>query len=420
MSYLQGYRVLDLTDFRGLLAGRILADLGAEVVAVEPPDGSVMRGQSPFLGKTAVSRHWSALSHNKKSVTCDIGSASGWALLMRLCEKADILLVSGSKREIDRLGLDDRTLRALNDRLIHVTLSPFGLSGARADYVDSDLVIWAASGTLERNRVADRAPLRIGTDYQGYFHGATDAVVGTLLALVERGRSGRGQRVDISFQESLVAANQGQGLYPLVNDVAAGPTDGVTIFPTIWQTRDGHVQFTLTSGPATGHFSNNFMTWLGECTDLPDRLTFDWRALPQTSGSGLSASGATKERYAEKGLGETERQQLEAIIAGFLRTHATAELLDVARDRRLLLAPILSVAEIMANDHHTARDVWFSSDVGGARGLRLPGRFAQTRPEAFADHGACGPVGSANASVYAEWLGLSAEDLRQLSDRGTI
>lgn len=420
-GYLNGYRVVDLTDFRGLMAGRLLADLGAEVVAVEPPGGGAARTEPPLLGGTGVSRLWAALSHNKKSVTCDIHSADGRALLLRLCAAADFLLVSGTRREVDALGLDADTLRPLNDRLIHVTMTPFGRTGPKAGYADSDLVIWAASGALERNRVDGRVPVRIGTSYQAYFHGASDAVVGALLALAERARSGRGQGVDISFQESLVAANQGQGLYPLVNDVAAGPQDGVTIFPTVWKTSDGYVQFTLTSGPATGHFSNNFMAWVAESGLLPDHLAaVDWRDLPQTSGSGLSASGATKDKYAEKGMGDAERAQIEAIIARFFSTRGTDEILTTARDRRLLLAPILSVADIMDNDHHDARGTWFPTGDADASGPCLPGPFARIRPEAFVNHGGSGAAGAANGDVYGGWLGMTGADVALLQTNGVI
>jgi crotonobetainyl-CoA:carnitine CoA-transferase CaiB-like acyl-CoA transferase len=421
MGYLDGYRVVDLTDFRGMLAGRLLADLGAEVVAVEPRGGSAARTEPPFAGDDGDSLLWTALAFNKKSITCDIHAPEGRQLLLRLCAEADFLLLSGTRREVASLGLDYDELQALNPRLIAATMTPFGTSGPKADFADTDLVMWAASGTLGRNRVAGRVPTRIGSSYHGFFHGASDAVVGCLLALAERRLSGCGQQVDISFQESLMSANQCQGLYPLINDVAAPPGKEVSVFPVIWETRDGFVQFTLTSGPATGHFTNNFMSWVAEHGLLSEDLaSVDWRELPQTSGSGLSASGTTKERYAEKGMGESERARIEAIIKGFFRRFGSAELLQTALERRLLMAPIQSAADIMSNSHHDTRNVWFTLPATAGAARQLPGRFARIRPEAFAEHGPTGPAGFANDDIYKSWLGLGDEDLSSLRKTGVI
>lgn len=421
MAYLDGYRVVDLTDYRGLLAGRLMADLGAEVVAVEPHGGAAARTTPPLTGADGTSLLWDTLSFNKKSVTCDIARSEGRELLLRLCETADFLLLSGTRQEVLALGLDYDDLKVRNPKLIAVTMTPFGMTGPKADFADSDLIMWASSGTLGRNRVAGRVPTRIGSSYQGFFHGASDAVVGCLLALAERRLSGQGQQVDISFQESMMSANQCQGIYPLINDVAAPPGKEVSVFPVIWKTSDGFVQFTLTSGPATGHFTNNFMLWVAEHGILPEALArVDWRELPQTSGSGLSASGTTKDKYAEKGMGERERAEIEEIIQGFFLRFSNEELLQTALERRLLMAPIQSAANIMANSHHAARNIWFETQDKTGRRLRLPGRFARIQPEAFVEAGPAGPAGAANEDVYRNWLGLQPEDLSALRESGVI
>lgn len=416
MGFLDGYRVVDLTDVRGMLAGRVFADLGAEVVAVEPPTGG---GEWPV--SWARPEQWSVLSYNKKSVTCDAGRPEGRHLLDELCRGADFLLLSGAPAELEALDLGYERLAKANPGLIYVTMSPFGLTGPKADYADSDLIVWAASGTLSRNRVGSRVPIRISSPLHGYFHGAVEAVAGALLALAERARSGRGQHVDISFQNSMVFANMLQGLYPLVNDVAAPPDQAVTIFPTVWRTSDGYVQFTLTTGPATGHFSNGFIRWMDEAGMLPEEFAvFDWRDLPQTSGSGLSSSGSTLERFAAAGLDQAKRSRLEEAIRRFFLTLGTRDLLASAHERRLLLSPIFSVADVYANPHHAERGLWFSPEGPASDGPRLVGRFARTVPDGFQDRGGPGEPGSANADIYRRWVGLSDGDIEALRANGVI
>ena len=407
-GYLKGYRVLDLTDFRGMMAGRIMADLGAEVVVIEPPEGAPARRLGSTDGCDSIL--WSVFSHNKKSVSCNVATAEGRRLRDGLAVAADFVLVSGSPTELKALDLDYARLAELNPGLIYVTITPFGLSGEKSHYADSDLIIWAASGTLSRNRVRGRVPVRIGAAYQGYYHGAAEAVVGALLALAERAASGKGQHVDVSFQNSMVFSNQLQGLYSLVGDVAAPHSQSVSIFPAIWKTRDGYLQFSLTSGKATGHFSNGFMAWLAEEGALPaDFPSIDWRVLPQTSGSGLSSSGVTKEKYAEMGVGDEIRAKLETIMEHFFLERDTDELLVAARDRRLLLAPILSVEHIARNEQFRARNVWFGASQSDDPQPALMGAFASVTPPAFVDRGGPGAPGSANSEIFGRWLGRETE-----------
>lgn len=418
MAYLQGCRVVDLTDHRGALAGRLLADLGADVILIEPPGGSRERYASVEAPADASYEEllWTILSYNKRSVACDLDAVEGRAILERLCNAADIVLVTGSPSELRARGLSYGELGRSNAGLIHVTMSPYGLEGVHAEFADSDLTIWAASGALARNRVFGRQPIRIGAANQGYYHGAADAVTGALLALSERARSGLGQQVDISFQQSLVIASLYQGLFPLVNDVSASPQDTVSVFPTIWRTKSGHVQFNLASGPANGHFTNKFIDWVCERGMMPEAFPqIDWREMPQTSGSGLSNSGATKERFGEKGLGDRERQWLVEIIEEFFLECDTEQLLEAALTRRLLLSPILSMAEISDNDHYRARNVFrLTGDPLHPEQLIL-GDFAVTSPNAFVNHGMIGEAGSATTAILNSWLNISEEEAQQFA-----
>ena len=407
MGFLEGYRIVDLSGAQGALAGRMLADLGAEVIVVEPPEGASARrkGRGWETGEGHEAFAWTAFARSKKSIVLDYRTAEGADLLDRLCRKADAVLMAGTPGEWGGYPVDPARLAAEVPTLVVVTITPFGIDGPKAGWQASDLVIWAASGAMTRNRVAGRRPLRIGAANQAWYHAAGEAAVGALLALFERASSGLGQRVDISAQDALVYVNQGQGLYPLVKDKPAKIGSEVTIFPTIWKTQSGFVHFTLTSGPATGHFSNAFMAWMRERGHLPgDFPDFDWRALPQTSGSGLSAAGDPRAEYAAHGLDEACRARLTSIMETFFASLSAADLLAAAHERRLLLSPILSVADILRTEHFHSRGSLPLSDHPAAASQRVPGPFARIEPAAFADPARPPSLGADSDDVTGRWL----------------
>ncbi|OGO50550.1 MAG: hypothetical protein A2148_02600 [Chloroflexi bacterium RBG_16_68_14] len=162
---LSPYRVLDLTNERGLLCGQILADLGADVIAVEPPGGNSARRLGPFADDTPGperSLYWSAYGRNKRSVTLDLSTAPGRDLLLRLAEGAHFLIESEPPGRMAELGLSYQDLAKVNPALVYVSISAFGQDGPKAGYAESDLVVGAASGQLAVIGDEDRAPLRIG------------------------------------------------------------------------------------------------------------------------------------------------------------------------------------------------------------------------------------------------------------------
>src|SRR5579862_5180140 len=224
MAFLSGYRVLDLTDERGLLAGRMLADLGADVVQVEPSAGSSARKRAPqpHSGTTkepteGASYVWDAYAANKRGVAVDFESETGVSFIKRLAEVADVLIESDGPAVQRRRGLDYDDLRASCPGLVYVSITAFGRTGPKAQYHASDLVVWAAGGPLDENRQGDRPPVRPSIP-QAFLHAAGDAAAGAQLALLARARTGRGQLVDVSAQASLGAATLGRILAYAVGD----------------------------------------------------------------------------------------------------------------------------------------------------------------------------------------------------------
>ena len=145
---LSPYRVLDLTNEEGLLCGQILADLGADVIAVEPPGGSSARRLGPFVDGIRDpngSLFWWAYSRNKRSLTVDLETETGRACLRELVRNSDFLIESFPAGHLDALGLGYAALRQLNPRLVMVSITAFGGEGPKAHYVATDLIALAAS-----------------------------------------------------------------------------------------------------------------------------------------------------------------------------------------------------------------------------------------------------------------------------------
>ena len=288
-GWLSAYRVVDLTDERGLLAGQMLAKLGAEVIQVEPPGGSSARRVGPFDAEGR-SLYWSAYAAGKRGVTLDIEAPEGRARLHGLLADADILIDCAEPGRMARLGLDHPSLTDAFPRLVCVSVTPFGSDGPKRDWANSDLTLWAAGGALFPHRDVEGPPLRISVP-QAWLHGAADAAAAALIALCARQITGRGQRVDISVQQSvtpttlsfIAAAAVGHDGYTLIPRSVRPPgqPDGeLPLRGPKWRVADGLVELTLGGGPF-GLRSNALFAWMRAQGALPGRFDgWDWTTIP--------------------------------------------------------------------------------------------------------------------------------------------
>jgi benzylsuccinate CoA-transferase BbsE subunit len=207
-----GLVVVELSDDpAGEQTGKHLAELGADVIKVEPPEGSRSRRTGPFAGDVAgddTSLMFWTYNAGKRSVVLD-GTASGRAALQALIARADVLLTTLRPSELTAAGLDFRQLLDAHPRLIVLSVTPFGLEGPWADYRTSDLVGLAAGGPLMSCGYDDHSipPIRPGGN-QGYQVAASFAHCGLLLALIERQQTGAGQLVDVSMHCSLAVSGE--------------------------------------------------------------------------------------------------------------------------------------------------------------------------------------------------------------------
>ena len=371
---LSSYRVLDLTDERGHLAGLMLRQLGAEVIAIEPPEGSSARRLGPFAGDEAHPErslhHW-AYNRGKKSVVLDLDDAEGKEQLRRLAEGADVLIESYDPGVMASLGLGREELISLNPSLIYVSISAFGSDGPKANWTATDVTIQAAAGNMAITGDADRAPLRAGGSLPQAFHNAASEAAGAvLIALHERQHhSGLGQHVDVSAQHSMNQASQSMTLAASLSAVSTSRIAGGANLQGIpiqlmWPCRDGHASVTLLFGAAFRQFTQNLMDWAHEegfCDEATKNK--DWEDY------------ATMLLDGREPVEEYER--IKAMLTDFFATKTKAELLDAAMTRRVLITPVWTVAEVVASEQLAFRGYWEEVDHGEQGRHLYPGAFAQ-------------------------------------------
>ena len=369
---LSPFRVLDLTNEEGLLCGQILADLGADVIAVEPPGGSSARNLGPFVDGVRDpngSLFWWAYSRNKRSLTLDLETEPGRVRLHELVKTADFLIESFPPGYLDGLGLGYAALRQLNPRLVMVSITAFGAEGPKAHYVATDLIALAASGVLLLTGDADRPPVRTVVP-QAFLHAGAEAAVGALIAHHARERDGIGQHVDVSAQTAAMLGTQAYILAEGWGDralqrIAGGMKAGRHILKNVYACDDGHVSLTMGFGSVIGPFTARLFAlmyeegFVDEATRDKDWIGF-W------------------ERIAARTEAPEELIRCTAAIDRFMLSHTKAELFEEAQRRRLLIAPIYTVPDLLASPQYRAREYWREvKHEEHGRAFAYPGPFAR-------------------------------------------
>ncbi|MEO9327857.1 CaiB/BaiF CoA transferase family protein [Gordonia aurantiaca] len=276
-----GLAVVELIDDpAGEYTGKLFADLGADVVKVEPPQGAPGRRQGPFIGGQEDpnrSLEFWAYDTSKRSVVADPQNADDVAMVHALCARADLLVV-GREESVERFGTSFAELRERNPRLILVAVTPFGLRGPWSGYRTSDLVALAAGGLLNSCGYDDHSipPIRPGGN-QGYQLGAIFAYLGAMLALIERQADGQGQVVDVSIHGANAVSGELANpywFYPkaIVQRQTCRHAQPVPTQPALFECADG-VYVYLALILADQHMWKALVSWmeeLGVAADLTD------------------------------------------------------------------------------------------------------------------------------------------------------
>ena len=369
-TLLQGVRVLDLAGPRGEMAGRVLSDMGADVIKVEPPGGVASRRLPPFSeSEPGRSLYWAAMGFGKRSVVIDLEDEEGRTDLHALLATADVLVETGEPGEMAALGLGYDDIKARYPSLVYVSITPYGSDGPWAMRPASDLTIEAAGGLVGLQGDGDRPPVPVGFP-QASIHAGVQAAADTAIALRERERSGLGQHLDVSQQAAIIwTLMHATGFPPNTGDDPPGTsaqraqTASSSIFP-VHPCKDGYATFSVVPGGLGLRHATIFMRWVAEEGELAGEL----------ADIDVDEWSAELARLVQEDLPEAMRQTAlaAALVHDFISRRTMDELFERAVADGFMLAPLYTVADIARDKHLEARGFWLDID-----GHRYPGPFAK-------------------------------------------
>ena len=412
-TLLSPYRVLDLTDERGLLCGKILGDLGADVVQVEPPGGSSARQVGPFYAddpSLAKSLYWWAYSANKRGITLNLEHPDGRVLLERLVSGADFLVESFDPGYLESVGLGYSRLSAINPRLVMISITAFGQGGPYAGYQASDITGMALGGFMHLTGDPDRAPLRPSFPHF-YLHGSAAGAAAAMLAHTHRALTGEGQYVDVSCQQAVArtlahapqiwdiegAILQRMGVYR--------QTSGDNRVRINWPCADGYVNYMLQGGGVAPSTRNLFQWMEEDGIDVTELQAFEWETM---------------------GYGRITPEVMDTVVgpmAEFFLRHTREELTRGSVQRRILLFPVATPSDLRQHPQLEARGYFTSMEhpeLGAS--VDYPGAFIKSgdgtslaklrrRPPLVGEH---------NVEILGGELGLSSAEIEALRRGGVI
>jgi crotonobetainyl-CoA:carnitine CoA-transferase CaiB-like acyl-CoA transferase len=411
LNLLGDLRVLDLADGSGSMCGRILADLGADVIKIEPPGGDAARREPPYAGDVPDgdrSLTWFAANLNKRGTTLDLGTETGRALFEQLVRTADVVV----ETPVSGRGLDYQELSEINPRLILATLTPYGLDGPLASCAASDLEVTASSGCLWLAGEAGRPPVRTSVPQAAAWSGMF-AAAGVLMAVLARQHTGSGQHVDVSAQAAMqTATSQAPIFWDLLREEQhrSGPfLVGRSVtgarFRNIWPCRDGYVTFALYGGQAGRDTGRALVAWMDEVMPgaAPELLReLDWDAFDVATCS------------------QEVVEQIEAAVAPFFLSLSKTEFFDGVTARKMLGYPLSTVADLVADEQLASRRFWRPIATQWVDELCAPGAFALFDGERPPLRHAAPRPGEHNLEVLGDELGLGVDGVATLRSSGVV
>jgi crotonobetainyl-CoA:carnitine CoA-transferase CaiB-like acyl-CoA transferase len=361
---------LDLTSTHGMLCAQIMGDLGADVIQVEPRGGALGRRMGPFLAgvedpERSVS--WWGYACGKRSIELDLDAQRD--SFLELVKRADFLIEAEPVGSLDARGLGYAALRRHNPALIHVSMTPYGETGPKASWAASDLTLLASAGPLSITGDEDRPPVRVSVP-QAWNHAAAEAATGALIALHERHQSGVGQHVSVSAQQALTLATQGNILAAAVGEstaqrIAGGVKTGDLRIRLTYPALDGHVSITHIFGATVGPATRRLMEYVydeGFCDQATrDKDWIQYGLLLSTGAEPIA-----------------EFERVKSCVAACTASKTKAELLQAALQRRLLMAPMTTIADVVDSEQFAARSFFCKpAGDGPSAGVRYPGPLAK-------------------------------------------
>ncbi len=409
---LEGCRALDLTDEKGFLCGKILADLGVDVIKVEKPGGDRSRTAGPFWHDEAdpeKSLYWFAYNSDKRGITLDIETMDGRQLFRELAKTADFVIESFHPGYLDTLGLGYSELSAIRKDIILTSITPFGQTGPYSRYQASDLVVMGMSGELFLTGDSDRPPVNISMP-QACQHAGADAAVGAMIAYYHKRKTGEGQHVDISMQHSVawflsMTIPYWEVMNIILDRQGASRTISTqgTTQRQVWPCKDGFVFFVMMGGQQGAKSCRPLAKWMSEKGMANEfLLAFEWESFDMATAS------------------QDLIDKLSQPIAEFFMTQNKKEILEAAISRNISLCPLMSMKDLLDDPHLQERNFWKPIEHPELKTtIPYPRQFVRSSENETATRFRAPLIGEHNAEIYGE-LGLSKKQIVVLKEAGVI
>ena len=422
---LDGVRILDLTSEMGHYCGKLLADLGADVIKIEPPGGEPSRARAPFWngepGRETSLRFW-YFNANKRSATIDLGQFDGRWLFGQLVKTADIVIESWTAAERSELaehGVDPDAYMEAQPALIWVSITGFGLDGPKSGWQVTDLIAQAASGIATLAGYPDGSPMRIAGN-QAYIVAGISAAQGALLALLQSEATGRGQRVETSMQEALSICQETAHLQWDFQGTSRQRIGEQHRIPGIgtYQSRDGYI-YSMVGIPGFGAPWSALVEWMeeeGQAEDLTD---------PPYAETFASLNMRMLMDPEEQAKFASIFARVQEVLTRFYASKTSMELYEQGQSRRLLLGQVATPANIGDSKHLAAREWLLEFDQPTKLGsddahLRFPGPPYRLSETPTSIRRPAPQIGEHNQEVWVQEVGIPAEDLIAFAGEGAV
>ena len=390
---LSGINVLDLADEKASFSTKLLADMGARVIKVERPGGDPSRWTGPFWGGSPHrERSLSFCYHNtnKLGITLDLELDAGKNLFLELIKRSDVLVESFSPGYLTKIGIDFKALSKINPGLILASITGFGQNGPRRGNKSCDLVAAASGGQMFVSGSPSKPPLKAFGD-QAKYTASLFAAFGILLALRKRNKSGKGEHLDISLQESVASTLEHVMIRYFNEQIIAKRQGGLhwnNLF-CIMPCKDGHIHMTL--------FEN-------------------WETLVEWLDSEGMAGNLKDEEWSDQEYRLKNIDHVISVLRRWTKTHTKSELFELGQLMRFPWAPVHSPKDVALSNHLKERGFFVDlnhSEVGVS--FRYPGPFCKSSSSSPDAWKRAPLVGEDNVLVYQKELGVSEEEFERLT-----
>lgn len=394
VKVLNGIRVVDISTFQAApFCCQILADFGAEVIRVEPPGGSIDRELGPFAPSgenIAVAMY----GRNKKGITLNLESPKGKEILEALVKESDVLVTNLTPRAVKKLGIGYTSLQKVNPRIIYASITGYGQYGPYAERPGFDPIFQAIMGHMYITGFKDSPPTKSGASFTDYGAGLY-GVIGILLALRHRDKTGEGQEIDIamldtgvSFMEAVFAQ------YKVLNEIQprmgnarpfSAPTDA-------YRCKDGYVYFAITFNKM-------------------------WRKFTKLIGR---AELVNDPRFSTSELRRKNRDYMNSLAEGWLADKTRSDAVELLVNAGIPAGPVNTVTEALADPQIMAREMIVEIEHPSIGKVPLSGIVPRLSKTPGSIETCVPSLGQHNKEIYCELLGYSEEELKQLIEEGVI